>query len=174
MIFTSVQQAENWMKGKIQSFYDQSRVLRDRLVQIGQLENKAKEQNDQKALGQLAALKTQTKQLFTEQLSLEQKLMPFAQYFNVNTGLGAFPPFLAVAAIGMAGLMYLHFDKLQNQGKALELVAEGFMSPSEAAKILSGGGLFDLGGGLFSPVIILGVGFLIFYLRKGVAYKGVG
>ena len=177
MIFTSLQQAEDFIASKIQHVFDQSRVLRDRLVKVGQLLRKAQETGNLTAAGQLSTLKSQTIKTFTDQLALEQKLSDygFVSFFNIRTGLGVFPPVLAVAAAAVAGLIWVQLNKIENQGKSLDLIAKGFLDPADAAKILGGGGLFDLGlGGMFSPLLIVGVGFLIFYLKKGVAFKGVG
>lgn len=128
----------------------------------------AKKHNDQQALGQLIVLQSQTKDLFIEQLALEQRLMPFASYFSVQTHLGAFPIVLAIAGVSVATALYLHFEKLKNQGKALDLVAKGFLTPAEAEAIISPP-LFGFAGGLglTMPLILAGgVGLYFVFGRR--------
>jgi hypothetical protein len=153
-----------YIREKLSSLYGQSRVLRDRLYSIGRLMQEAKKRSDQQALGQLILLQSQTKDLFNEQLALEQRLMPFASYFNVRTDLGAFPILLAVSGVAVATTLYLHFEKLQNQGKALDLVAKGFLTPAEAEAIISPP-LIGFGGAMGFTLPLLAAGGLgLFFL----------
>lgn len=161
MIFPSIDSAMEYLKGNLQNFYNQSRVLKDRLMRIGSLINQATAKGDQQAIGHLILLQSQTKDTFNDQLALEQTLMPFAQYFNVNTTLGAFPIIIAATAIGVAGMLYLHFEKLQNQAKALDLVAKGLLSPDQYTQSESAGSFFGSGGltgltGNLSTIAIFG------------------
>lgn len=163
MTFT-LDTAENYIRGQIQAFFDNSRVLRDRLMTIGKLMQTAKAKNDQPALGKLILLQDQTKDAFNEQLRLEQQLMPFAQYFGVNASLGALPLVLGLAAIALAGAMYLQFEKVKTQGKALDMVAQGLLTPAEAAKITDST-LIGVGGGIgLALPVVAGLGFLLFWM----------
>lgn len=162
MDFT-VATAENYIRGQIQNFFDNSKVLRDRLMTIGKLMQAAKSKNDQDALGKLIVLQSQTKDTFNEQLRLEQQLMPFAQYFGVNVTLGALPLVLGLAAVALAGAMYLQFEKVKTQGKALDMVSQGLLTPAEAAKITDST-LIGVGGGIgIALPIVAGLGFLLFW-----------
>lgn len=164
MNFPTIDSAENYIKGMLQSFFDNSKVLRDRLMLIGKLMQTAKARNDQPALGKLITLQQQTKDAFNEQLRLEQQLTPFAQHFGVNVTLGALPLVLGLAAIALAGAMYVQFEKVRTQGKALELVSQGLLTPSEAAKITDSS-LIGFGGGvgLALPLVAAGA-FLLFWM----------
>ena len=163
MNFPTVDSAENYIKGKVQAFFDNSKVLRDRLMLIGKLMQTAKARNDQPALGQLITLQQQTKDAFNEQLRLEQQLMPFAQHFGVNVTLGALPLVMGLAAVALAGAMYLQFEKIRTQGKALEMVSQGLLTPSEAAKITDSSLIgFSGGFGLAMPIAI-GLGVLLIW-----------
>lgn len=163
MTFPSIASAEQFLKEKLQTFYGQSRVLRDRLLTIGQLMQEARKRNDQPALGQLIILQFQTKETFTEQLALEQRLAPFASYFGINTGLGLLPLVLGVAAVSVATALYLHFEKMKNQAKALDLIAKGFLTPAEAEKILAPSFFGGLGGAFTMPLVLIGGALLIFF-----------
>lgn len=163
MNFPTIDSAENYIKGMLQSFFDNSRVLRDRLMLIGKLMQTAKARNDQPALGKLITLQQQTKDAFNEQLRLEQQLTPFAQHFGVNVTLGALPLVLGLAAIALAGAMYVQFEKVRTQGKALELVSQGLLTPSEAAKITDSS-LIGFGGGFgLAMPIVIGLGVLLIW-----------
>lgn len=164
MNFPTAESAENYIRSTIQEFFNNSRVLRDRLMTIGGLMQTAKAKNNQNALGQLIVLQSQTKDAFNEQLRLEQQLMPFAQYFGVNVTLGALPVVLGLAALAVAAAMYVQFEKVRTQGKALELVAQGLLTPSEAAKITDGS-LIGIGGGIgLALPVVAGLGFLLFWM----------
>ena len=159
----SVASAENYIRGQIQNFFDNSKVLRDRLMTIGKLLQTAKAKNDQEALGKLVVLQSQTKEAFNEQLRLESQLMPFAQHFGVNVTLGALPLVLGLAAVALAGAMYLQFEKVRTQGKALDMVSQGLLTPAEAAKITDST-LIGVGGGIgIALPIVAGLGFLLFW-----------
>lgn len=156
--------AENYIRGQIQAFFDNSKVLRDRLMTIGKLMQVAKSKRDQAALGKLITLQQQTKDAFSEQLRLEQQLMPFASHFGVNVTLGALPLVLGLAAVALAGAMYLQFQKVSTQGKALEMVSQGLLTPAEAAKITDST-LIGVGGGIgLAMPIVAGLGFLLFWM----------
>lgn len=166
MNFPSVDSAVAYIGSKIQAFFHNSQVLKDRLMKIGALIGKAKLKNDQEALGQLIVLQTQTKALFNEQLQIEQKLHPFVDYFNTHTTLGAFPVILIGAAIGVAGLMYLQFERIQNDAKKLELVERKLLTGAEAgfdAPFIGAGAAFG-----FSMPLVIGAGvFLFMFLGMG-------
>lgn len=160
MTFPTLDSATGYIQSKIQEFFNNSRVLRDRLMLIGKLLQTAKAKNDQTALGQLITLQQQTKDAFNDQLALEQQVMPFANYFGVNVTLGALPVVLGLAAIAVAGAMYLQFEKVQAQGKALDLVARGLLTPAEAAKITDSS-LIGIGGGIgLALPLVAALGFL--------------
>jgi hypothetical protein len=145
-MFLSIDSAIDYLRSKLQDFYNQSRVLRDRLITIGLLLQKARDKGDQVSIGKLIVLQSQTKDLFNDQLALEQKLMPFAQYFGIKTDLAAVPLALAGLAIAAATALYLHYQKLQNQKQALDLVAKGLLSPTEAKQIIEAGSILGAGG----------------------------
>lgn len=166
MIFASVESALNYVKSRIRDFYAQSNVLKNRLIQVGALLREAKSRGAQEQIGQLIVLQSQTKDLLNEQLALEQKLVPFLSYFGFSApALGALPVILAASAVGVAGLLYVHFEKIQNQKKALDLVAQGFLTPSEAKGILESGGILGTGGltGLTGNLGIIAVAGLAIY-----------
>lgn len=163
MTFPSIDSAAQYVKERLQTFYDQSRVLKDRLLTIGRLMQEARKRNDQGALGQLIILQQQTKDTFIEQLALEQKLSPFASYFGISTALGALPIVLGVAAISVATALYLHLGKIKNQEKALDLIAKGFLTPAEAEKILAPSFFGGLGGAFMMPLILIGGAALLFF-----------
>lgn len=164
MTFPTVASAETFIRSNLQAFYDNSRVLRDRLLSIGKLLQAAKQQNNQDALGKLIVLQSQTKEAFNEQLRIEQQLQPFADYFGVKQTLNALPVVLGLAALAVAAAMYVQFEKVRTQGKALDLVAQGVLTPAEAAKITDST-LIGVGGGIgLALPVVAGLGFLLFWM----------
>jgi len=172
MTFPTVESATSYLQSKLQSFYDQTWVLKNRLASIARFKQEAQKANNQQALGQLILLQQQTKDLMLEQLRLEEQLRPFAQWFNVRMAppqLGALPVILAASAVGVAGLLYLHFQKLDNQKRALELVAQGILPPERADAILNAP-LFSfsgLAGGLGLPVLVIGAVVAFIVMKRG-------
>lgn len=151
MTFPSIDSALDYVRGKLQEFYNQRVVIKRDLKKIYDLSQLAQKTNDQEALGKLIVLRAQTVTLLDEQLRLEDRLRPFAEYFHVQPNLGLLPVLLVGAALGAASLLYLHFEKLRNQAKALDLVAKGMLSASEAEAIVNPGFFSSiLGGGLSS------------------------
>lgn len=171
MNFPTVDSAIGYIKDSLQTFFNQSQVLKDRLGAIGKLKLEAQKRNDQEALGRLILMQEQVKTLFQEQLAIEDKLKPFADYFGVNMALGLFPVALAVAGVGLATLMFLHFEKLKNQAKALDLIAKGMLPPAEAEAILNPGFFSGIIGGgvssMFLPLAGLAALYLFLTTRKG-------
>jgi hypothetical protein len=167
MNFPSLSDAEAYLKNKIQDFYNQNQVLHDRIVSIAKLKKAARERNDQGALGQLILMDSQARALQMEYLQLRETLAPFASFFNIQ--LGALPLLLAGGAIAAAGAMYLFYQKLDTQKKALDLVARGFLTPAEADALVNPsflGSLASAGGIAFLPLILAG-GFMLFlFVRK--------
>lgn len=165
MTFPTSEIALDWLKDKLLDFYAQSGVLKDKLILTGQLMTKAKAAKNQTALGQLTAQQAQWKKLLTDQLALEQKIGPIAQYLGVSTGLGLAPAVIAVIAIPIAALVYTHFQKIQNQSKSLDLIAKGLLTPEEAKAIaaqpLIGGGLLAGLGGM-GVLAIAAIGAFLF------------
>lgn len=163
MNFPSVDSAFDYIKGNLQTLYNQTWVLRDRLRAIADLKKIAQERNDQEALGKLILATEQVKALMNDQLALEQQVKPFADYFGVSyaplsLGLIPIPVYLAAGATALAAMLYLHFQKLQNQKTALDLIAKGMLPASQAEDILNPS-LFSFGGfgGNFAMLGLVGV-----------------
>lgn len=168
-MFNSIFDAESYLKNKLQHFYDQGQVLNDRIIAIGRLLKIAREKNDQQALGQLTLLKSQAQELYMEHLQMRERFAPFGEYFNVRMSLGFLPVVLAGTAISAAAALYLFFQKLETQKKALDLVAKGLMTPAEADAIVNPsflGSLANVGGVAFIPMLGLGAVALFLFLRK--------
>lgn len=166
MTFPGLTEAEDYLRKKLQDFYNQTWVIKDQMTKIGQLKQQALKNNDQPALGKLQLAMDQAKQTMTEQLALEERLRPFADYFGVSYSLGAMPVILAASAIAVASALYLHFQKVSNQKQALDLIAAGMLDPTNAEKILNAP-LFTLGsltGTMFLPLALI-AGVYFFFLR---------
>lgn len=168
MTFPSVTSALDYINRTLTDFYNQSWVLRNRLLKIGRLKQEAKARNDQQALGQLIIIQQQVSDLMNEQLDLENTLRPFADYFGVNTNpqLGLVPAILLAGAAGVAAVLYLHFEKIKNQQKALDLIERGLL-PASAAEGMLNAPLFDFSGmGSLGFPILAVVGLMIFLQFK--------
>ena len=164
MTFPTPQAALDYLKGKIGDFYRQADVLQARLREIADLKRQAIARNDQASAGKLIVLFAQTKDLLNDQVQLEIQLRPFTDAFGF-TGLG-FPLVLIPVAVGVATLLYLHFQKIEAQRQALDLIKRGMLTPGEADKLLDSGlGFGNLMGGtagLILPWAALLIGVYLF------------
>lgn len=170
MTFPSIDSALEYVKSKLGAFFAQRSELQRRLKQIYDLRQLAEKTNDQASIGRLAALRASTVQLLDDQLRLEDRIRPFAEYFGVMPTLGIIPVGVLAAAVAVASLLYLHFEKLQNQKAALDLVSKGMLSASEADAIVNPGFLKSIMGGAMSMPILLavlaGAGYLYLTARR--------
>lgn len=167
MTFFSPEAALDWLRGKLRDFYGQGTVLKDQLIQIGHLIQKAKAANNQPALGQLIVQRAQVEQLLTEQFALEQKVYPIAEFVGVSPGLGLLPALVAALAIPLAATIYIHFQKVANQKKSLDLIAKGLLTPEEAKALATqpilGAGF---GAALTMPLVLGGLVLAVLFLRR--------
>jgi hypothetical protein len=158
MNFPSLQSATDYLQSKLQDFYYQRTVLTDRLRKIQLLKDAAVKSNNQQALGQLIVLRQGVVDLLNEYFIMEDRIKPFAQYFGItNQQLGALPLVLAGVALAVAASLYLYYEKLDNQAKALDLVARGILPADQAESILNPG-LFSGAGGQITSIMMLAVG----------------
>ena len=169
MTFPTPQSAIDFIKNKIGEFYRQSAVLTAQLKAVGSLKQQAIKTGDQTAIGKLIVAQSQARDLLTDQINLEIKLQPFADAFGVKT-LGLLPLILIPTAIGVASVLYLHFQKIANQRKALDMIAAGMLKPDEAKRILDTGlGFGELFGGsmgMLLPYVALAGGAYFFLFLK--------
>lgn len=169
MTFPTPQSALDYLQSKITEFYRQSSVLVARLNEVSKLKAEAITRNDQETAGKLIVMHSQVRQLLDEQVQLEIKLQPFVQAFGF-TGLSGVPLVLIPVAIGVASLLYVHFQKIQAQKQALDMIKAGMLSPSQAEGILSTGLDFSgmLGGlsGLLVPGAVLFGLYIYFGMRR--------
>lgn len=160
MNFPSLAAAETYLKNTLQDFYNQRGVLTGRLTAIVKLKDAAIKADNQPAIGQLIVMREGVMSLLREHMALEERLEPFRGYFGVhqyNPALGVLPLVMAGGALAVATSLYLYYEKLKNQGKALDLVAKGIL-PAEQAESILNPGLFSGGLGQVSSILMLAVG----------------
>ena len=161
MNFPSLQAATDYIQQQLSTFFAQRGILTGRLRAIAQLKEAAQKTGNQQALGQLIVLREQTVQLLNEYFLLEDRIKPYAKYFGFTvpgpTALGVLPLALAGVAIALASALALYYQKLQTQGKALDLVARGLLPASQVESILNPG-LFSGGLGQVSSILMVAVG----------------
>lgn len=165
MQFPSLQAAEDYLRNTLQDFYNQRGVLTNRLTQIARLKTEAVKRGDQQTIGQLIVLRSGVLQLLQEQYDLETTLDPYRYYLGVKqwTPLGVFPLVLAGGAAAVAASLYLYYEKLKNQAKALDMVAKGMLPAEQAEAILNPSFLSGIGGS-FASVGLLAVGGVVLLL----------
>jgi hypothetical protein len=170
MNFPNIATAEDYLKNTLQDFYNQRGVLTNRLTQIARLKDEAIKRDDQQTIGQLIVMRSGVLNLLQEQYDLETKLEPFRSYFGVRQWhpLGALPLILAGGAVVLASSLYLYYEKLKNQAKALDMIAKGMLPASQAEAILNPSFLSGVGGSFAQVGIVAGVGLLAFmyFMRK--------
>lgn len=139
MIFDSIKQAVQYIKESLQKFTTTGSTLQARLAEIANLIQKAKANNDQAALDKLIVAKSKTLQLQNEYNEFVSKLGPFRSFFISEGQLGIFPVWIIAGAGALASALYVFFEKIKNEGQALELIKKGMLTPSQAQSILGGG-----------------------------------
>lgn len=139
MIFDSVAKAVQYIKESLSKFTTTGHVLTARISEIMSLIDKAKKANDQASLGKLIVAKTQAEASLEEYQSFIQKLGPFRSFFISEGQLGILPVWLIAGAGALASSLYLFFEKIKNEGQALELIKKGIITPSQAQSLMGGG-----------------------------------
>lgn len=177
MVFSSLQSATDYIQSKLNDFFAQRAVLTNRLKAIAALSKAAQASNNQQGLGQLIVMRQQVVDLLNEYFLMEDKIKPYAQYFGYSTitppQLGALPLVLAGVAVALATSLYLYYEKVQNQAKALDLIARGIVSPAEVDAILNPG-FFSGIGGQVSSILMLAVGGYALFLFGPMLSRVVG
>lgn len=167
MTFPTPQGALDYIQSKVGEFFRQSSVLIERMREVVKLKEQAIKNNDQASIGKLIVMQSQVQSLIREQIALEARMRPFAEAMGF-TGLG-FPLVLIPVAIGAASLLFVHFQKIQAQKQALDMIKAGMLTPAQADNILSTGLDFSgmLGGvsGLLVPGAVL-FGLYIYFGRR--------
>lgn len=174
-MFDSIAKALTFLKNSLQNWGKTKLTLEQRLYEIGtlirsyQLPSQLGPSN-QEAIGKLIVLKTQTQQRLREYEEFAQKLGPFRSYFESNS-LSAFPLFVIAGAVGLASALYIYLEKVNNEGKALDLIKQGLLKPSEAKSLLTGGGLSETLGNV-NTMIMLGLGVYVLFMFGPMLKKG--
>lgn len=174
-MFDSIAKALTFLKNSLQNWGKTKLTLEQRLYEIGtlirsyQLPSQLGPSN-QEAIGKLIVLKTQTQQRLREYEEFAQKLGPFRSYFESNS-LSAFPLFIVAGAVGLASALYIYLEKVNNEGKALDLIKQGLLKPSEAKSLLTGGGLSETLGNV-NTMLMLGLGVYALFIVGPMLKKG--
>jgi hypothetical protein len=174
MMFDSITKALTFLKQTLQDWGSTKKRLENRLYEISTLIRSYSlpsqlGPSNQEVIGNLIVLKTQTQHSLREYENLTQKLGPFRSYFESNS-LSAFPLFIIGSAVGLASALYIYLEKVNNEGKALELIKQGLLKPSEARSLLTGGGLSETLGNV-NTMLMLGLGVYVL-LMFGPMVKG--
>lgn len=171
-MFNSITNALKYLKDVLTNWGSTKRTLENRLIEVSRLlgELKRKPTLDQAAAGQLIVLKTQTQQRLKEYEDFAQKLGPFREYFETSS-MGALPLFIIGGAVGLASALYIYMEKVNNEGKALELIKQGLLKPSEAKALLTGGGLSETLGNV-NTMLMIGLGVYALFMIGPILKKG--
>ena len=171
-MFSSVSKALAFLKQSLNGWGVTKRTLENRLIEISRLigDLKRKPSLDQEAAGKLIVLKTQTQQRLREYEELAQKLGPFRSYFETTT-LGALPLFIIGGAVGLASALYIYLEKVNNEGKALELIKQGLLKPEQAKALLTGGGLSETLSNV-NTMLMVGIGAYVLFMFGPMLMKG--
>lgn len=171
-MFSSITNALKYLKDVLTNWGSTKRTLENRLIEVSRLlgELKRKPTLDQAAAGQLIVLKTQTQQRLKEYEDFAQKLGPFREYFETSS-MGALPLFIIGGAVGLASALYIYMEKVNNEGKALELIKQGLLKPSEAKALLTGGGLSETLGNV-NTMLMIGLGVYALFMIGPMLKKG--
>ncbi len=171
-MFDSISKALTYLKQALSGWGGTKRTLEARLIEISTLIGNLKRQPsfDQGAAGQLIVLKTQTQQRLKEYEEFAQKLGPFRSYFESNS-ISAFPVFVVAGAVGLASALYIYLEKVNNEGKALELIKQGLLKPEQAKALLTGGGLSETLSNV-NTLLMVGIGAYVLFMFGPMLMKG--
>lgn len=174
-MFDSIAKALTFLKNSLMSWGRTKVTLENRLYEIGTLIRSYQRPEvlgpaNQEALGKLIVLKTQTQQRLREYEEFAQKLGPFRSYFESNS-IGAFPVFVIAGAVGLASALYIYLEKVNNEGKALDLIKQGLLKPEQAKALLTGGGLSETLSNV-NTLLMLGAGAYILFMFGPMLMKG--
>lgn len=142
-MFDSIAKTLEYIKQSISEMIGAKSTLLKRIDAINATIKHCQYSGNQECLGKMLLAKTQTEALLREHESLMVKLGPFRSYIESTFNLGVFPFFIGAGAAALATALYTFLSKVRNEGKALELIQQGYLKPSEAKSILSGGGISD-------------------------------
>lgn len=145
MIFDSIEKAVRYIKESLSRFTTSGQTLRARMAEVDSLLKKAKAANDQNSVSKLIGMKAQTQALLNEYEEYVSKLGPFRRFFVSSPQLGVLPFWIIGGAGALASALYIFFEKVKNEGTALELIKKGMITPSEAKSLLGGGIASTLG-----------------------------
>lgn len=174
-MFDSISKALAFLKSSLTNWWRTKTILEQRLYEIAtlirsyQLPSQLGPSN-QEALGKLIVLKTQTQQRLREYEEFAQKLGPFRAYFESNS-LSAFPIFIIAGAVGLASALYIYLEKVNNEGKALDLIKQGLLKPEQAKALLTGGGLSETLSNV-NTLLMIGAGAYILFMFGPMLTKG--
>lgn len=143
MVFDSITSAVKYIRDSWNKFTTAGHTLQARISSIQSLIDKAQKANDQTSLGKLIVAKSQAQASLREYETFIQKLGPFRSYFISENQLGILPVWIIASAGALATSLYLFFEKIKNEGKALELIEKGMLTAGQATSILSGGGMSE-------------------------------
>lgn len=165
-MFDSIAKALTFLKNSLMSWGKTKVTLENRLYEIGTLIRSYQRPEvlgpaNQEALGKLIVLKTQTQVRLREYEEFAQKLGPFRSYFESNS-VSAFPIFVVAGAVGLASALYIYLEKVNNEGKALELIKQGLLKPEQAKALLTGGGLSETLSNVNTLFMLAGGAYILF------------
>lgn len=170
MIFDSIEKAVAYLKGAWNTLNTSGTTLTSRRNEIDTLITQARSANDQPTLQKLFQARSQAILLQQERDELLQKLGPFRSYFVSEGQLGVFPVWIVAGAGALASALYIFFEKVKNEGEALELIKKGLLSPAEAQGIL-GGGITSALGSVNNIAMIALAAYGLFLLAPFLAKK---
>lgn len=160
-MFDSITKALTYLKQAIRDMVGAKTTLLKRLDAIEATIKHCQSSNNQECIGKMIVMKSQTQALLREHESLMQKLGPFRSYIESTFGLGIFPAFIIAGAIGLASSLYIFFEKVRNEGKALELIQKGYLKPAEAKALLTGGGISETLGNMNQILLYGAIGYAL-------------
>lgn len=174
-MFDSIAKALSFLKDSLTNWGRTKQTLENRLYEIAALIRSYQlpgvlGPSNQEAIGKLIVLKTQTQQRLKEYEEFAQKLGPFRSYFESNS-ISAFPIFVVAGTVGLASALYIYLEKVNNEGKALELIKQGLLKPEQAKALLTGGGLSETLGNV-NTMIMLGLGVYALFIIGPMLMKG--
>lgn len=163
-MFDSITKSIDFIKQAIHDMIGAKSTLLKRLDAIQATVKLCQYSGNQECIGKMIVMKAQTEALLREHESLMQKLGPFRNYFEKTFNLGVFPLFIIAGAAGLATALYTFLQKVRNDGKALELIQQGYLTPSEAKSLMSSGGLSETLGNASNLVLYGLIGYALLFI----------
>lgn len=160
LTFYTPQQAMDYLQGKVAEVFNARGKLQEMYGRAVVARQKAMGTTNAVKASQLVDDLTVTLQ---DQAALESRVRAIVPDSWVPQSMGIAPLIIGLGAIAIAGVVYLHLQRVAQHADTLALVERGILTPAQAVALEQSGGILGAGGlsgitGNVSTLLMLAVG----------------